>query len=179
MNSENQTSAKSGLPDKEIDTGARPVALGGLFLCLAIAWLLWSGLYKPHIIALGAISCGLCTYLATRMGFFRRNPILALLPRLPFYWLWLLKEIVKSSFEVARVVLSPKLDCSPTVINIEAAPKTEMGQVILGNSITLTPGTVTLDIHKGRLVVHALTRAGAEALKEGEMNCRVAALEAE
>ncbi len=157
--------------------GFSVVAILGLTSVLAIAWLLWSGLYKPHLLFLGAVSCGLSALLAVRMGFFETRPILHMLHRLPLYWAWLLKEIVKSSWEVATVVLSRDLKHSPTIVDFEAEPKSEMGQVILGNSITLTPGTITLDIHKGRLVVHCLTREGAEALKEGEMGRRVAALE--
>ncbi len=153
------------------------IAVVGLLIVLATAWLLWSGLYKPLLLFLGAVSCTLCVWLAIRMGFFNTRPILHLLPRLPFYWLWLLKEIAKSSLEVARVVLSPKMNISPMIVDFEAAPRSEMGQVILGNSITLTPGTITLDIYKGRLVVHCLTKEGAAALREGEMNRRVAALE--
>lgn len=157
--------------------GSRVVAIVGLTLVLAITWLLWSGLYKPLLLFLGAVSCGLSAWLAVRMGFFELNPFLRLLPRLPLYWLWLLKEIVKSSWEVATVVLSPKLDLSPTIVDFEAEPQTEMGQTILGNSITLTPGTITLDIHRGRLVVHCLTEDGAKDLENGVMNRRVAALE--
>lgn len=157
--------------------GSGIVAIVGLTIVLAITWLLWSGLIKPLLLFLGAVSCGLSVWLAVRMGFLELQPILRLLPRLPFYWLWLLKEIAKSSWEVATVVLSPKLNLSPTIVDIEADPKTEMGQVILGNSITLTPGTITLDIHNGRLVVHCLTKAGAEDLQQGVMNRRVAGLE--
>lgn len=153
------------------------IALAGLAIVMAIAWILWSGLYKPHLLGLGAISCLLCVYLANRMGFFKGPSILPLLPRLPLYWAWLLKEIAKSSLGVAKIVLSPSINCSPTVIDFESEPKSEMAQVILGNSITLTPGTLTLDIHKGRLVVHCLTQEAAVELKRGEMNRRVAALE--
>ncbi len=168
---DSETTATSGSPTPLI-------SLIGLFLVLVAAWLLWSGLYKPLLLTLGAISCALCVYLATRMNFFETTSILPLLPRLPLYWLWLLKEIALSSLEVARVVLSPRLELSPTIVDLDAEAQTELCHVILGNSITLTPGTITLDIYKGRLVVHALTAEGAAALKEGKMNRRVAALEA-
>ena len=72
--------------------------------------------------------------------------------------------------------MSPKLAINPTVIRLTALPEGPVGQAILGNSITLTPGTVTLDDHEGDLLVHCLTREGAEALQQGEMNRRVAAL---
>lgn len=149
-----------------------------LFLVLSISWLLWSGLFKPLLLGLGAFSCILSVYMGYRMGFFRHHKaLLRLMRRLPRYWLWLIKEIVVSSIDVAKVILKPSLNIRPTVVVIEAKSKTDAGQVILGNSITLTPGTVTLDLDEGRLLVHCLTRESAEELQKGEINRRVAALE--
>ena len=150
-----------------------------LLVVLMLAWLLWSGIYKPILLFLGAFSCGLCLYLAHRTGFFKNVTGLHLLPRLPGYWWWLSKEIVKSSFEVARIVLSPKLEISPTVIQLDAEPEGPIGQVILGNAITLSPGTVTLDVYQGKLLVHCLTRKGADELRSGDTNSRTAALTTE
>lgn len=144
---------------------------------LAAAWLLWSGLYEPLLLGLGAASCLLALYLSRRMGLLDRDVFsLDLAPRLPPFWIWLLKEIARSSLDVARIVLTPKLPISPTVVELDAAPRGPVGQAILGNSITLTPGTLTLDVDRGRLRVHCLTRATAEELLAGEMNRRVAAL---
>lgn len=144
---------------------------------LAVAWVLWSGLYKPLLLGLGAFSCLLCAYLAHRTGFFAHSDIFRLLPRLPGYWWWLLREIVVSSIEVARLILSPSLPISPTVVVLKADSASEVSQVLLGNSITLSPGTVTMDVHEGELVVHCLTSAGARKLQSGEALQRVAALE--
>jgi multicomponent Na+:H+ antiporter subunit E len=149
-----------------------------LLLLMAAAWLLWSGYFdKPLLLGLGAFSVILVTYVARRMDLVDHDvfPVHYGL-RIIGYWFWLLKEIVKSNLDVARLVLHPRLPISPTVTEIEALTDDENAQVLLGNSITLTPGTVTLDIHEGRLLVHALTRDGAAALDEGEMNRRVAAL---
>ncbi|MFT4808947.1 MAG: multicomponent Na+:H+ antiporter subunit E [Paraglaciecola sp.] len=148
-----------------------------LLLILAITWLLWSGLYKPLLIGLGIFSCVLSVYLAHRMGFFRHQALLGLIPRLPGYWLWLLREIIISSLEVAKLILKPSLSISPTVVVLEAETKTDVGQVILGNSITLSPGTVTLDLHEGKLLIHCLTSESATELLKGEANRRAAALE--
>jgi multicomponent Na+:H+ antiporter subunit E len=148
-----------------------------LLLILAISWLLWSGLYKPMVLGLGAFSCALSAYMAHRMGFFRHQAVISLLPRLPAYWWWLLREIFASSLEVARVILQPSLPISPTVVTLQAKPESPVGQAILGNSITLSPGTFTLDIHEGQLLVHCLTREGARALQDGETNRRAAQLE--
>ena len=149
-----------------------------LLLVLAISWLLWSGLYKPLVMGLGAFSCVLSVYLAHRMGFFRHHQAMSkVLHRLPGFWLWLLKEIVVSSIDVAKLILSPSLPISPTIVVLDAKTKTDVGHAILGNSITLSPGTVTLDVHDGKLLIHCLTARGAKDLLKGEANRRAAALE--
>ena len=158
---------------------ARPLQLAGLLLALVVSWLLWSGIYKPLLIGLGLFSCLLSAWLAQRMGFFRHLlPPRALL-RLPMYWLWLLKEVTRSSIDVARVVLSPSLPISPTMVELPTSKTSEAGRVVLGNSITLSPGTVTIDMDGETLQVHCLTRESAVDLLELEAQRRVARLEAD
>ena len=154
----------------------RWLRFAALLSLLMIAWLLWSGIYTPLLLGLGALSCVLSLYLAHRIGFFGEVFSLQVIPRLPRYWGWLLLEITKSSFDVARIILHRQPPISPTVVEFEASPRGPVGQAILGNSITLTPGTLTLDVYKGRLRVHCLTQAGAEALLSGEFNSRAVAL---
>jgi len=152
-----------------------------VWLTLALwfaTWLLWSGLYKPLLINLGVLSCLLTLLIAKRMGFFGADVFsLHLTGRLVPFWGWLSKELVKSNIEVARIVLSPRMVISPTIVNLQALPKGRVSQAILGNAITLTPGTVTIDDYEGQLIVHCLTRDGARELQAGEMNRRAAALE--
>src|SRR3546814_8150937 len=93
------------------------------------------------------------------------------------YWPWLLLEIVKSNIDVARRILDPALPISPTMIRVKASQKTELGRVIYANSITLTPGTVSVQLADGTIEVHSLTAEGAESLEEGEMDRRVTAME--
>ena len=92
------------------------------------------------------------------------------------FWLWLGREVIRSSIDVARIVLSPSLPISPSVIEIKVTAQHPVDQVILANSITLTPGTLALDLHNGVIKVHALTEAGATDLLSGEMDKRVAQL---
>ena len=144
-----------------------------------VAWLLWSGLYKPLLITLGVLSCLLVLVLTRRMtnfsqDFFNLRLTLRLIP----FWGWLSGELVKANLQVARIILSPGLPISPTVVRINAKDKEPGSQALLANSITLTPGTVTIDDHEAKLFVHCLTREGAEELREGEMNRRVAELSA-
>ncbi len=156
---------------------SRPAAMLMLLFALVVAWLVWSGLYKPLLLVLGFFSCLLCVYLADRMGFFRRLAMIRVMAQLPGYWVWLLKEVIVSSWDVARTILHPRMPISPTVVEIDTGTDNEAIQVILANSITLSPGTVTLDLHEGKLKVHCLTRAGAEALLAGEAQRRAMTLE--
>lgn len=147
-----------------------------LFLSLlAIAWLAWSGLYKPLLLGLGVFSCLLTYIIVRRMGYFD-NEIFQLKFdfRLLGYWLWLTREVYRSSIDVSRIILDPKLPISPRVIDVVSTSSNQMDQVILGNSITLTPGSLTLDLHEGVARVHTLTEASARDLLEGEMDRRVA-----
>ena len=150
--------------------------IAALLAVLLVSWVLWSGLYKPLLLGLGVFSCVLSTYLATRMGFFRHKFPLRTLVRLPGYCWWLLGEVVKSSLDVARVVLSPSLAISPTVVELGSDGLNDVGKVILGNSITLSPGTVTIDLHKDTLLVHCLTKESAQALQDHEAQRRVTRL---
>ncbi len=148
-----------------------------LFGVLVVAWVLWSGYLTPLLLGLGLFSCLLTLVIARRTGFFHPDLYaLRLSVRLLRYWLWLLGEIARSSAQVARIVLDPRLPISPTLVRIDTPGLDSFGQVMLGNSITLTPGTLTLDVDRGRLTVHALTVDGAGDLAGGSMQRRVTAL---
>jgi multicomponent Na+:H+ antiporter subunit E len=96
------------------------------------------------------------------------------------YWIWLLGQIVKSGLNVTRIILDPRLPISPTLVKVQALERTSVGLATYGNSITLTPGTLTIEAtERGRaLWVHAIERSGAEGFADDEMNRRVAWLEA-
>ena len=141
-----------------------------LVVLLAVGWLLWSGHYTPLLLGFGAFSCALVTMLAWRIGFFNDGSYtLYLLSGLPRFWLWLLVELVKSNIEVARIVLHPDLPISPCIVKIDVAAVPRVSQATLGNAITLTPGTVTLDIDQDKLEVHCLTAATRRELEQGAM----------
>lgn len=155
-----------------------PVARALVLVVLLIAaWVLWSGYPKPLLLALGALSCLLTIWLVRRMGYFHDDTFAFNYGwRLLRFWAWLGREVIFSSLEVARVVLARQLVVEPQIVKVDGRELGSVDQALLGNSITLTPGTLTLDVHEGRLLVHALTRNGAEALHEGGMQRRVAAL---
>jgi len=148
-----------------------------LGVLLVLAWLLWSGYFKPLILMFGALSCAIVLITAHRMHLFDTDIFkLRFLSRLFRFWVWLGREIVRSSLEVTRIVLNPRLPIKPTVVTIDSHCDHPVDLAILGNSITLTPGTLTLSIDNRRFTVHALTETGACDIEGGEMDRRVSEL---
>lgn len=149
-----------------------------LGLVLFGIWLLWSGHYQPLTISLGAASCVLVVIIGARMGLFRdARGLVGLSVRAVLYGPWLGWEILKANLDVARLIIDPRMSINPTVIKVKAGQSTAIGRVFYANSITLTPGTVTIDTDGPDLTVHALTREAAESLETGEMDRRVARLD--
>ena len=148
----------------------------GLFL-FAI-WLLLSGHYTPLLLVLGLVSILLVVLLALRADLIdhEMQPVL-LKPSVLLYWVWLGREIIKSNIDVSRRILDPRMPISPNIFTIRVAQKTDLGRVTYANSITLVPGTVTMDVDGDVFTVHALTREAAEDLKRGEMDRRVCSVE--
>lgn len=142
-------------------------------------WLLLSGYFLPMTLALGLLSCLFVWRVSTRMdqadGLHHRGNVNVIA------WIrylgWLAVEIVKSNIDVARRVLSPGLPISPTILNVPASQATEFGRVIYANSITLTPGTVSIDVGEREIEVHALTKEAAISLAAGEMDRRIRNIE--
>ena len=158
--------------------GAELVRAVSLSVVLYVLWLLLSGHYEPLLLVLGALSCVFVAWIAYRMDVADRegHPI-HLTWRSLVYWPWLFWEIVKANLEVARLILAPRLAISPTVIKVKASQPDELGHVIYANSITLTPGTVSIDVRDATIEVHAITREMAEGLQTGEMDRRVTRME--
>ena len=150
----------------------------GLGISLTFFWLLMSGHYTPFILSLGGVSVLFVLYLTRRMDFFDKDTFqFSMKWKYLSYWIWLGKEIFNSNIAVAKVVLSPRLDISPRMIEFKSSQKTELGLVIFANSITLTPGTVSVDIEDDKIIVHALNAELAEGVLNGEMDSKVTALE--
>lgn len=144
------------------------VALTGVVF--AATWLLWSGMLNPLLLSFGLVSVLLVLGLARRIGFFDASMhTLHMLRRLPRYWLYLLPEIVKANLAVTRIVLSPRLPVSPCITTVDARRLPLSGQAVLANAITLTPGTLTLDINAGLIEVHCLTGAMARELESPKL----------
>ncbi len=152
-----------------------------LVVMLIGVWLLWSGRYSiehTYVFVLGIVSCLAVAGIVRRMGIVdsEGHPI-HLAVRAILYVPWLLLAIVRSNIDVALRVLNPRLPVTPTMIRTRASQKTALGRVIYANSITLTPGTVSVDVEDDLVLVHALSQESAEELADGEMDRRVRAVE--
>lgn len=151
----------------------------GVFSLLFAFWLLLSGMYVPFLVTAG-VGCSVFVYwLARRMGLIDRESFpFRLAGRAVFsYWPWLGGEILKSGWDVSKRILDPRLPISPTLVEFVPTQKTDLGLVIHANSITLTPGTISVEVEPGRFLVHALTAEGAAGLAGSEMDRRCTELE--
>lgn len=148
------------------------------FILLCLFWLLLSGYFTPFLLAAG-FGCVLAAlWFSHRMELVvhEGHPV-HLGWRALLYWPWLAKEIFKSAWAVTRLILHPGLPISPTVVRFKPGQRTDLGLVIHANSITLTPGTISMEVSANEFVVHALTADGARGVIDGEMDRRVTLLE--
>ncbi|MEO3889643.1 Na+/H+ antiporter subunit E [Nonomuraea sp. B5E05] len=146
---------------------------------LAAFWLLLSGHIDPLFLTLGVISVVLACVLGHRAGLsLEKGPTLGLVLRLPRYLLWLVKEVLISAVTVTRQVWSPRPDLAPVVTCTPSRGLSPLTQVVYANSITLTPGTLSLDLDDEHIEVHALDSAGVEDLGDGRVLRQVHRLEA-
>lgn len=149
-----------------------------LVVTLCGFWLALSGMFTPFLLAAGLGSALAVVWLATRMEIADREAHPVRFSAAVFtYWPWLIKEIAVSGWQVTRIVLHPRLPISPTLVRFRPSQASAVGLVTHANSITLTPGTLTIEADRDEFLVHALTRAGAEGLAGSEMDRRIARFE--
>ena len=151
-----------------------------LMLCssLLLLWLLLSGHYTMLLLTLGGLSVALVTVIALRMEVVDQEgqPLNLNLWRLLLYWVWLLGEIIKADIRVCRIILSPSLPIKPVVVRHRLQHNSNMARVLYANSVTLTPGTLTIDVDQDTIEVHALTEEQAADVIRGTMakrSCQV------
>jgi multicomponent Na+:H+ antiporter subunit E len=149
-----------------------------LFVALMAVWLAWSGHFTPLLISMGVLSCLFVVWIARRMRLVDREGVpWEIVPRMLLYLPYLLLEILKANIDVARRILDPRLPIGPAVFRSKALQRTALGRVIYANSITLTPGTVTIGIDDEGVTVHALSPEAEQGVLNDEMNRRVARVE--
>ena len=165
------------------DFGEAPIGsmrVGLLFIVLMAGWLLMSGHYNGLIISLGVISVTFCVLLSHAINASDEEGLPThIFARLPSYLFWLFGEIIKSNYATAKFILNGRSD--PEIFNVTATQNTAAGIATYANSITLTPGTVTMDINedaaKDQFLVHALHADFGEDVRSNDMDRRVTALE--
>ncbi len=145
---------------------------------LSVFWLINSGHYTPLILFFMVVSTAFVLWLCHKMNIIddEAQP-LQLTFTIPGYWAWLIKEVVVANIAVARCVWQGRASISPSVFPVKANQKSDIGKVIYANSITLTPGTVSIDFKDDEITVHALTSDSAADLQSGEMDRRVCRVE--
>ena len=149
-----------------------------LAIVLAIVWWFLSGFVLPLILALGGISIVCVVWIAHRMDAVdhESHPI-HLAVKGVTYFPWLLWEIVKANYDVAKAILLGGDRVRPRLMMVKATQKSEVGLVTYANSITLTPGTVTIGVTGNDFTIHALTPGAKEGLETGDMDRHVTAME--
>jgi multicomponent Na+:H+ antiporter subunit E len=155
--------------------GMRYVSLAAFLFAF---WLALSGHYTPMLVIAGAACTVVCVLAAIRAGIAddEGHPI-ELFRGAVTYFPWLILEIAKSAWSVTKIILHPRLPISPTMTIVQASQTTTAGVATYANSITLTPGTITVGVDGNRLTVHALVKEGALDLEGGGMDRRVSQFE--
>ena len=147
------------------------------FFLFGILWLIFSGVYEPLTLSFGVMSVLIVTAINALLkmsvsykGSFSYKKFFIL------YVPWILKEILVSGIKTSGAILGLRKFKS-NAKKIKTSQRTSLGTVIYGNSITLTPGTVTIEVGQGDLIVHALCDSSLNDLEVGEMDKRVSDLE--
>ena len=137
-------------------------------------WFILSGHTELWLLLLGLASVSLTIFLSYRMNIMdREGHPFHMTMRLLHYFLFLSKEIVIANLDVVKRILIPGRTISPQIIQIPHNKKTNIGKVIYANSITLTPGTVTMELTENKIKIHSLSKDGAENLQDGRMANKV------
>ncbi|MAJ90586.1 MAG: cation transporter [Legionellales bacterium] len=151
-----------------------------LIISLALLWIMLSGHYTPLLLLLGLLSVIIVTIISSRMGLITFDqPILQLyFIRFIPYGIWLIGQIMKSNIDVCKRILNPNLPINPCLITLHLSQASTFAKVVYANSITLTPGTISIDLEDSSVEVHSLSATGAEGLKTGNMDKKITHAEA-
>ncbi len=129
----------------------------GLVLALAAFWFALSGETAPLFLGLGALSVILTLWIVARLRILDRDASpYHRFPQLLVFLLWLIFQIIKANISVIARVLGPRSAIDPDIVRVRTNARTDLGKALFANAITLTPGTVTVDVNGDRVVVHAL-----------------------
>lgn len=147
-------------------------------LFIAAVWLLLSGHYTALIMSLGVVSVLIVVWFLWRMD--RVDGQLGVLPmgpRLVYYLLWLMWQVVLSNIDLVRRIWDPTLPIRPSWQRLDIKVTSQLAKTLYANSITLTPGTLTTDVREDHFMVHSLSPDGIEELRKGGMEHQIQRLE--
>lgn len=155
-----------------------------LFVMLFATWLVFSGHYQAKYVIMGfgtaLVSAWLCLPILYVKGRYTDKYYFVFgvnLIQYAWYWIWLLNEVRAASMDVATAVMRPEMDIEPRFFSFRMAYDNPLAHATLANSITLTPGTITLYVSDDDVYsIHALTSGAREGLLDGGMQERIAKL---
>lgn len=143
-------------------------------------WVLLNGQWTTEIAIVGAIVCAaLYAFMCAFMGYSPKKEwkIARRIPRILGYFVYLVDEVFKSAFGVIRLIWSPSMVIEPEVTSFKTKLRTDAGKVILANSITMTPGTLTVDVQEDEFLIHCLDTSFDVGQEGFDMENRVMKLE--
>ena len=142
-------------------------------------WLMLSGIYKPMLIGFGIVSVALVMVIVRRMDQVDGDHVrISIKPiQFFFYVLWLFIEIAKSNWRVTKIVLARTMPIRQNLFEVPYSQTSDLGQVIFANSITLTPGTLTIETETGNFLIHALSYDPTDMDALADMDRRVTGIE--
>ncbi len=148
------------------------------FIIMLGVWVVLSGKFDPFHLSLGLISCAIVSYLSSDLLFPspRIRGLLRQWVRFVRYVPWLMVEIIKANLHVTYLVFHPRMMelIDPHIVKFRSKLKSDLALVTFANSITLTPGTITVDVSiDGDFKVHAIDKASGEPLP-GAMEANIA-----
>ncbi len=149
------------------------------FALMMAVWMIFSGLFDAFHLSLGVLSSLFVAWISQDLLFKERHQKFQTLMRegaqIPGYACWLLWEIVLANIHVFKLAMVPKGmdEVEPEVVRFKTKLRSDFGKWLLANSITLTPGTVTIMVRGDEFVIHAISQGAAEGLN-GEMERRIA-----
>ncbi|KZX75233.1 hypothetical protein A3715_19155 [Oleiphilus sp. HI0009] len=144
-------------------------------ILLAVFWLLLSGFMQPLLLSFGAISVAIVLLVIKRMDVIDEQPRTIGSPLAALIYIpWLLYQIFLSSIQVTRLIWTGKTKVSPSIAKLPVSSVPENKKVLYANSITLTPGTLSVDLDEEEVTVHALESSSIEELKQGGMADKIA-----
>ena len=151
-----------------------------MFFVFFILWMVFNGRWSLEVIWIGALISALLCWFCYRFLGYRPVKILRALKRIPgvlAYGVALLTEIVRANLQLTRILLRRHTEIKPQLVTFQTSLHSQTARTLLANSITLTPGTITVFATKDELTVHCLDQVFAEGLKDSDFQRRLSTLE--